>query len=67
LMFRLSSSSSHVCLSLEEENRVCLTTVGQFHQRYTSSFYARRSQNCKKDCQVNQLFALSESAYTKKQ
>ena len=29
---------------------------GQFHQRSTSSFYARISQKCRKDRQVKQLF-----------
>ena len=29
---------------------------GQFHQCSTSSFYARRSQTRKKDCQVKQLY-----------
>ena len=31
---------------------------GQFHQQFTSSFYARRSQKCKKDSQIKQLFLL---------
>ena len=34
---------------------------GQFHQRSTSSFYARRSQKRQKDSQVKLLFALSGS------
>ena len=29
---------------------------GQFHHHSTSSFYAHRSQKCKKDCQVKQFF-----------
>ena len=33
-------------------------TRGQFHQRFTSSFYARRSQKRQKDSQVKQIFAL---------
>ena len=31
---------------------------GQFHQHSTLSFYAGRSQKCKKDSQVKQLFVL---------
>jgi len=30
----------------------------QFHQRSKSSFYERRSQKRKKDCQVKQLYCL---------
>ena len=39
-----------------------LACCGQFHQYFTSSFYARRSKKPKKDSQVKQLFALSGSA-----
>jgi len=31
-------------------------TMGQFHQRYTSSFYVRRSQKCKKYSKAISLF-----------
>ena len=34
---------------------------GQFHQHFKGSFYAHGSQKRKKDSQVKQLFALSES------
>ena len=37
----------------------------QFHQHSTSSFYARRSQKRKKDCQVKQFFVLSGSVCVK--
>ena len=37
----------------------------QFHQRFTSSFYTRRSQKRQKDSQVKQLFALSGSVCVK--
>jgi len=37
----------------------------QFHQHSTSSFYARRHQKRKKNCQVNQLFVLLGSASVK--
>ena len=33
----------------------------QFHQHFTSSFYARRSQKCKNDSQFKKLFGLSVS------
>ena len=48
--------------SRDEEGRNDVGSVnllyfwGQFHQHSTSSFYARRSQNRKKDSQVKQLF-----------
>ena len=35
---------------------LCSETWGQFHQCSTSSFYTRRSQKCKKDSHVKQLF-----------
>ena len=37
-------------------------TWGQFHQHFTSSFYAQRFQKRKKDSQLKQLFALLGSA-----
>ena len=37
----------------------------QFHQCFTCSFYARRSQKHQKDSQVKQLFALSGSSCIK--
>ena len=40
-------------------------TWGQFHQQFTSSFYAGRSQKRKKDKQHKQLFALSGSSGVK--
>jgi hypothetical protein len=42
-----------------------LETLDQFHQRSTSSFYASRSQKCKKDNQVFSLFVLLESERAK--
>ena len=40
-------------------------TVGLFHQHFTSIFYACRSQKCKKDSQLKQLFVLLGSASVK--
>ena len=37
----------------------------QFHQLFMSSFYTSRSQKCKKDSQVKQLFVLSGSLRVK--
>jgi len=41
------------------------TTLSQFHQRFTHSFYARRSQKCKKDWQLDCFFTLLGSARVK--
>ena len=40
-------------------------TCGQFHQHFTNSFYARRSQKCKKDSKVKHFFALLGSVHVK--
>ena len=42
-----------------------LKAKGQFHQHFMSSFYARKSQKCKKDSQLKQFFALSGSVGVK--
>ena len=42
-----------------------LSTLGKFHQHFTSSFYAHRSQKRQKDSQVKQLFALLGSVSIK--
>ena len=41
------------------------SSLGQFHQYFTSSFYASRSQKRKKDSQVKQLFELFGSVCVK--
>ena len=40
-------------------------TGGKFHQHFMCSFYACRSQKCKKDSQLKQLFALLGSVGVK--
>jgi len=40
-------------------------TKGQFHQHFTSSFYAQRFLKLKKDSQVVSFIALSESVCAK--
>ena len=42
-----------------------LSTLGQFHQHFTSSLYAHISQKLQKDSQVKQLFALLGSVSVK--
>ena len=39
--------------------------LSRFHQHFTSSFYARRSQKCKKGSQRKQLFVLLGSTSIK--
>jgi hypothetical protein len=39
-----------------------MASLGQFHQCFTSSFCARRSQNCKKERQLDCLYTLLGSA-----
>ena len=41
------------------------TSLGKFHQHFTCSFYVHRSQKCKKDNQLKQLFALLGSVHVK--
>ena len=43
--------------------RPMMTTRGQFHHHFTSSFYARISQKRKKDSHIKQLFALLRPAH----
>ena len=45
--------------------KVKMETRRQFHQHFTSSFYANRSQKCKKDSQVKRIFALSGYLHVK--
>ena len=47
--------ASQLCLFTFSVNAM---TWGQFHQHFTHSFYGHRSQKCKIDSQVKQLFAL---------
>jgi hypothetical protein len=42
-----------------------IDTRGQFHQCSMSSFYAHRSQKCKKGNQVVNLFVLARSSQAK--
>ena len=42
-----------------------ITSRGQFHQHFTSSFYASRSQKLKKRSQIKQLFVLLGPAWVK--
>ena len=42
--------------------RLVILNLGQFHQHFTSGFYASRSQKHNKDSQLKQLFALLGSA-----
>ena len=44
---------------------VKIVNWGQFYQHSTCSFYARRSQKRKKDCQVKQFFVLLGSSSVK--
>ena len=46
-------------------NRCTIARRSQFHQHFMHTFYARRSQKCKKESQVKQLFALTGSAHIK--
>ena len=54
-----------VVVALFNDAVVPTASGGQFHEHFTSSFYARRSQKGQKDSQVKQLFALLGSACVK--
>ena len=56
---RSRSSASYFTSSSSSEFRC------QFHQHFTCSYFACRSQKCKKDSRVKQLFALLGSACVK--
>ena len=58
IMFKMSDPNLY-------QPRLDQSIWGQFHQHFTFSFYAYRSQKCKKDSQLNQHFALSGSASVK--
>ena len=57
--------SKSKCTTLSEDCISLSEIWGQFHQQFTSSFYACRSQKCKKDSQLKKLFALLGSACIK--
>ena len=54
----------HSQLSGPSIHTKCLTWV-QFHQNFTCNFFSHRSQKCKKDSQLKQLFALLGSVQVK--
>ncbi len=59
------SFTNDVIVTCDYTLSLSLPIMGWFHQRFTLSFYRRRSQKHKKDCQVISHFVLLGSAYSK--